>query len=208
MTLQAEDVWFRHRSGGPWVLEGASLRVNPGEVVGLRGPSGVGKSTLGRVLAGLLRPVRGQISIPRGRIVGGCRDVQYLAQDAQAAMNPRWRVADILAEAGPAPSGDLTDAGLVDPVWLDRYPHELSGGQLQRVNLARALRTRPAYLVADEISANLDAVNQVMVWRDLVAAAGAAGLGVVAISHDAPLLDRVADRVVEFTPGGPGRRGE
>ncbi|WP_166140327.1 ABC transporter ATP-binding protein [Nocardioides ochotonae] len=203
MTLRADEVWFRHRAGDPWVLGGASLHVHPGEVVGLRGPSGIGKSTLGRVLAGLLRPAEGEVSTPSGRIVRPRREVQYLAQDAQAAMNPRWRVVDVLAEAGPDPAGDGTDAGLVDPAWHDRFPHELSGGQLQRVNLARALRARPAYLVADEISASLDAVNQAVVWHDLVAAARAAGLGVVAISHDAPLLDRVADRVVGFAPGGP-----
>ncbi|MQW77695.1 ATP-binding cassette domain-containing protein [Nocardioides sp. dk4132] len=218
MTLQADEVWFRHGGDDPWVLRAASLQVRAGEVVGLRGPSGIGKSTLGRVLAGLLRPARGEVRTPRGRIVRPCREVQYLAQDAQAAMNPRWRVRDVLAEAGPHEAGPHeagpheagpdeagggTDGGLVDPGWHDRFPHELSGGQLQRVNLARALRAGPTYLVADEISASLDAVNQAVVWHDLMAAARAAGLGVVAISHDASLLERVADRVVEFVPGGP-----
>ena len=203
MTLHADGVWFRHAGDAPWVLRAATLEVRAGEIVGLRGPSGIGKSTLGRVLAGLLRPVRGEVRTARGRIVRPCREVQYLAQDAQAAMNPRWRVRDVLAEAGTDEAPGGTDGGLVDPGWHDRFPHELSGGQLQRVNLARALRAGPSYLVADEISASLDAVNQAVVWHDLMAVARAAGLGVVAISHDASLLERVADRVVEFGPGGP-----
>lgn len=200
MTLRADDVWFSHPGQDGWVLRGASVEVAPGEVVGLRGPSGIGKSTLGRVLAGLLRPSRGAVTLAGAPYRRASRAVQYLAQDAQTAMNPRWKVERVLAEAGQP--GDAEQA-LVDAGWSDRFPHELSGGQLQRVNLARAMRARPDFLVADEITASLDAVNQARVWHDLLAVARSAGLGVLAVSHDAPLLAKVADRVVEFGPGGP-----
>jgi peptide/nickel transport system ATP-binding protein len=202
--MRATDVWFRYGRDSAWVLSDVSLDVRAGEVVGLRGPSGAGKSTMGRVLAGLLQPQRGEVAVDVDA-AGRGNPVQYLAQDAQSAMNPRWRVRDLLDEAGPGAAEDGTggatgDRGLVEAHWRDRFPHELSGGQLQRVNLARALRARPAYLVADEISASLDAVNQATVWHDLLRVAGEGGLGVLAISHDAPLLERVADRVVDLTP--------
>ncbi|WP_369133718.1 ATP-binding cassette domain-containing protein [Modestobacter sp. I12A-02662] len=92
------------------------------------------------------------------------------------------------------------DPELVAPSWLDRRPHELSGGQLQRVALARGLLARPRFLVADEITSGLDAVTQVRVWHLLLERCRSAGIGVLAISHDRPLLEAVADRVVDWPP--------
>lgn len=196
--LIARDVWFRYHRRGPWVLTGADLGVEPGEVVGLRAPSGRGKTTLGAVLAGLLRPDRGSVEVDGTPLASGRgpRPVQLVLQHPERAMDPRWRIRDVLAEAGPGGPDD--DGGLVDPGWLDRFPHEISGGELQRVNLARALRARPAYLVADEISSSLDALTQAVLWRRVAAEVAARGTGVVAVSHDEPLLERVADRVVDL----------
>ncbi|QCW49563.1 ATP-binding cassette domain-containing protein [Nocardioides dongxiaopingii] len=201
--LSARDVWFRYHRRGPWVLSGAGIEVAPGEVVGLRGPSGCGKTTLGAVLGGLVRPGRGSVEVAGVPVAAGrgARPVQVVLQHPERAMNPRWRVRDVLAEAGPAPAPE--DAGLVDPGWLDRFPHEISGGELQRVNLARALRTRPAFLVADEISSSLDALTQALLWRRVLDEVAERATGVVVVSHDQPLLDRVADRVVELDRAAP-----
>ncbi|WP_409331365.1 ABC transporter ATP-binding protein [Trujillonella humicola] len=201
--LSAEDVWVRYGPRSAWVLAGVDLAVRPGEVVGLCGPSGCGKSTLGRVLAGFLDADRGRVTVDDGarRPRRAPHPVQLVLQDPQRAVDPRWTVRAVLASAGAGPAEIAAlDPRLVAPAWLDRHPHEISGGELQRVNLARALLAHPRYLVADEITASLDAVTQARIWRLLLAHCRAAGIGVLAIAHDRPLLEVVADRVVDWRP--------
>jgi peptide/nickel transport system ATP-binding protein len=199
--LRAEGVWFRYGRDRPWVLADEDLVVGAGEVVGLCGPSGGGKSTLGRVLAGHLRPDRGRVTVdgtpPRSRRAP--HPVQLVLQQPERALDPRWTVRRALAASGAEPA--TVDERLVQPGWLDRRPHEISGGELQRVNLARALLARPRFLVADEISASLDAVTQARVWALLLEHCREAGIGVLAISHDRSLLEVVSDRVLDRTPG-------
>jgi len=199
--LHAANVSFRYHSAQPWVLSDVDLQVAPGEVVGLCGPSGGGKSTLGRVLAGMLRPDRGRVTVDgrSARHRRGPFPVQMVLQDAQQAMDPRWTVRRILATG--ATGAGLAGTQLVDPTWLDRRPHELSGGELQRVNLARALLARPRYLVVDEITASLDAITQARIWQLLLHRCGRAGVGVLAIAHDRALLEQVGHRVVDWTRG-------
>ena len=193
--LEAIDLTFAHRPGEP-VLRDVSIRVAPGEVVGLSGRSGIGKTTLGRLLAGRLRPQAGAVHLDGRPLASrGFRPVQYGAQHPVLDMNPRWRVGRILSEAG-VPDPDLAERLGVDPGWARRFPHELSGGQLQRVALLRALRPDTRFLVADEISAPLDAIAQAEIWRLLLRLCSERGLGILAISHDAALLTRVASRQV------------
>lgn len=206
--LTAHDLWFRYRPGLPWVLRGIDVMIEPGQVVGLAGPSGCGKSTLGRVLAGFARPQRGRVLVD-GTAPGGApgpHPVQYVSQHPERGMDPRWKVSEILAESG-ADRGRIAalDGALVKVDWLTRFPHELSGGELQRVNLARALLAEPRYLVADEISASLDAITQARTWRLLLDRVRDRGVGVLAISHDAGLLGVVADRVIDMSTRLPAQ---
>jgi peptide/nickel transport system ATP-binding protein len=192
-----EAIGLRHAyAPGVTALRAVSFFVAPGEVVGLSGRSGIGKTTLGRLLAGRLRPEAGIVRLDGAGLpeLGFC-PVQYCAQHPILDMNPRWRVARVLREAG-APDPALAERLGLDPAWGARYPHELSGGQLQRVALARALQPRTRFLVADEISAPLDAVAQAEIWRLLLRLGAERNLGILAISHDAALLDRVATRRV------------
>lgn len=216
--LIGTDLSYRYSRRGPWVLRHHDVTLAPGRVLGLRGPSGCGKSTLAAVLAGMRTPAEGRVEID-GVPLGsgpGPRRVQLVLQHPERAMNPRWKIRDVLAEALTG-SRDATRAeatarveaewdahhGLVSPEWLDRFPHEISGGELQRVNLARALFVAPAYLIADEISSSLDAITQTVLWHRLDHEVHERGLGVLAVSHDGPLLAQVADEVIEFTPS-PG----
>lgn len=202
--LIGEGLWFRHGRREPWGLADVTLAVPPGRVVGLRGPSGAGKSTLAAVLAGMRTPQAGTVSVDGEPVrTVGPRRVQLVTQRPELAMDPRWRVGRILDEAGAAPRDEV---GLVESAWLDRFPHEISGGELQRVNLARALRTRPAYIVADEISSSLDAITQAMLWDRLLREVRERRFGVLAISHDEDLLAAVADEVVDVESLGSTRR--
>ena len=200
--LEARALTLSH--GGAPLIRGLSLRLQPGDVLGVEGPSGSGKTTLGRALAGLHHPAGGEVLLngrapPRGA-------VQYLHPEPGQAMNPRWRIARIVAEAG-RPDPAVAAALGIRSDWAERFPHELSGGELQRVSLLRALTAGPAYLVADEITAPLDPVAQARIWRALLSVASARGIGILAISHDAPLLDRIAGERLCLPPPAALRTG-
>ncbi|MGH8906976.1 MAG: ABC transporter ATP-binding protein [Egibacteraceae bacterium] len=200
--LEARGVWFRYGQG-PWVVQDADLDLAQGEVVGLRGPSGCGKTTLARILAGYLAPQRGRVvvdgSSPPTR---GVRPVQLIFQHPELAVDPRWRLAEVIGEAGP-PDAALLDELSIAHGWLDRYPNELSGGELQRVVVARALLSGAPYLVADEISAMLDPITAAQIWHVLLDRVRCGQIGVLAVSHDDALLHTVADRIIDITEPAP-----
>lgn len=191
-ALGCHGLWFTY--GEEWVLRNVHLELRRDEVVGLWGASGSGKSTLARLLAGRLAPTRGSIVRPSPRS-GGIQRVQLVHQHAEQAFNPHWRVKRILAEAARDVSSML-HCGLVLEEWMDAFPHELSGGEQQRVNLARALLARPDHLIADEITASLDAITQAQLWHVVLESMRRDHYGVLAISHDRSLLETVTDRIV------------
>ncbi|WP_192895622.1 ABC transporter ATP-binding protein [Arsenicitalea aurantiaca] len=195
--LEARALGFAHPEGPPLFTD-ATLAIAPGEIVGLHGPSGIGKSTLGRLLSGHLAPGWGAVLLDGAplRMAGFC-PVQYLGQSPMHMVNPRWRVGAILSEASAPEPKTLAALGIAEG-WSARYPHELSGGQLQRVAIARALAPGLRFLVADEISTMLDAITQAEIWAFLTRLAAERGIGILAISHDRALLEAVATRTLEF----------
>ena len=196
--LTASGLRFRHPGGDDWLIDGVDLTVRPGEVVGLRGPSGRGKTTLAKLLAGYLEPAAGTVHVD-GRALPrrGMAPVQLVFQHPELAIDPRWRMHEVLEEAGEVDMDTLRELH-IRPEWLLRHPNELSGGELQRFAVARALATGAGYVVADEVSAMLDAITQARIWRVLLRRVRSGGLGLLAISHDGDLLARVADRVVDL----------
>ena len=197
MALEAKNVSFRYGRRGPFVLEDVSLRVERGERVALFAPSGRGKTTLALLLAGYARPQSGQILLEGKPLpeTGVC-PVQLIWQHPEKAINPRWRLRRVLEESGAIHEEDLMALG-IERAWLDRFPRELSGGELQRVSVARARCSGAPYLILDEISTMLDGITQAQIWNALLEAAKARSLGLLAVTHNPALAQRIATRTVE-----------
>ena len=191
------DVSFGKRA----VLSKLSISIRPGEVYCISGKSGCGKTTLGRVLAGLHKPDAGQVVLDNQNLTPNTVwPVQYLYQSPLTAMNPRWTIDKIIKESG-AVELELARLLGINAEWAERYPHELSGGQLQRVSILRALGAKPRYLVADEITSALDPVAQVQIWHFLLTLTKTQKLGIVAISHDETLLAKIGNEQLRLMLG-------
>ncbi len=198
MTLEAKNLSFSypHKKA---VLERVKLSLHSGQRLGLSAPSGRGKTTLCRLLAGWERPAGGQVLLdgrPLSQYRGFC-PVQLLWQHPEEAVDPLLPLRRTLYEAGPVDRTLLDGLGVRDS-WLERYPSELSGGELQRVCVARALRPELKFLLCDEVSAMLDLVTQAQLWRFLLDQAERQGLGLLIVSHDDALLFRLCTRVLTW----------
>lgn len=195
--LEAQDLSFAYPGAAP-VLRHVSLRVEPGERVALCAPSGRGKTTLCQLLAGYLTPASGRVLADGAPLPArGACPVQMIWQHPEKVLDPRLTLGRSLAQAGP-PQQRLTEALGIRPQWLVRYPHELSGGELQRFCIARALGAEPRYLIADEISTMLDAVTQAQLWRFLLEEQQRRGFGLLLVTHSPQLQELLATRVVEL----------
>ena len=206
--------FFKREKGVVSAVDRVSITVKKGETYGLVGESGCGKSTVGRLIAGLEPPSGGAIELDgrdlatlKGRdAVRIHRDVQMMFQDSYAAMDPRMRIDQILAEPmSIQKTGNarqiaerimeiLEQVGLTEEV-LDRYPHEFSGGQLQRLGFARSLTLAPDLIVADEPVSALDVSVQAQVLNLMKDLQQELGLSYLFISHDLAVVQYMADRI-------------
>ena len=195
--LEARDLTFAYPGAAP-VLQGGSLCVAPGERVALTAPSGRGKTTLCQLLAGYLQPARGQVLADGAALpTRGACPVQMIWQHPERVLDPRLTLGRSLEQAG-APQQRVVEALGIRPQWMSRYPHELSGGELQRFCIARALGASPRYLIADEVSTMLDAVTQAQLWGFLLEEQQRCGFGMLLVTHAPQLQELLATRVVEL----------
>ncbi|MBQ9021760.1 MAG: ATP-binding cassette domain-containing protein [Eggerthellaceae bacterium] len=194
--LETRNIVFSYPGAQAPLYDGLSFVVDINERVALRAPSGFGKTTLCRLLAGFEQPSSGEVlfdgkPLPRS----GVCPVQMIGQHPELAVDPRMRMRDTLAEAGDV-SAAVLDALGIKQAWLNRFPHELSGGELQRFCIARAVAAQPRYLIADEISTMLDAVTQAQIWAFLLDYVKSNAVGLVFVSHSPALTKRIATRTV------------
>lgn len=201
-------------------VNGVSLRVAPEETLAVVGESGSGKTTVARCVVGLQRPDAGSVTFD-GQLLGPVgrrtpelqRAIQMVFQDPRSSLNPRMSVAALIGEAwrthpAAAPAGDrrealhgvLSDVGLDGDV-ADRRAGDLSGGQCQRVSIARALAVGPRLLVCDEAVSALDVSVQAQILRLLVDLRSRHALALLFISHDLGVVHQIADRVAVMRGG-------
>ncbi len=198
MQLKAENISFRYNDRMPWILRNIDFTLGSGEKIALVGPSGYGKSTLSKILAGYLEPVEGRILLdgePMAR-KGYC-PVQMIYQHPEQALNPRWKMKKSLNECWE-PDRKLLEAIGIEPEWMERWPAELSGGELQRFCIARVLSPETKLLICDEISTMLDVITQAQIWELILDIAEERQLGLVVVTHNMALAEKVCDNIISL----------
>jgi len=205
---------FRRRIATVRAVDGVSLNLRQGEILGLVGESGCGKSTLGRTILRLIPPTEGSVILAgknlaelSGHDLREARvDFQMIFQDPYASLNPRMTVFDALAEAiqahRPVSKSNLTarvielmqKVGMSERA-LKKYPHEFSGGQRQRIAIARALAVQPKLIVADEPVSALDVSIQAQIINLLAMLSREMQLTLIFISHDLSVVKHISDRI-------------
>ena len=221
LTVEKLNVVYGHGKDAVHAVKDVSLHVAPGEIFGLVGESGCGKSSLGKAIIRLTDPTSGRIDF-KGIDVAGLKgkalktyrqEVQMVFQDPYGSLNPRMKVGtaiiDVLtvhrigknvAERRGRVAELFADVGL-DPDWAWRYPHEFSGGQRQRICIARALALNPDLLVADEPVSALDVSVQAEILELLEDLRASRQLAFLFVSHDLAVVRNVCDRVAVMYNG-------
>lgn len=197
MKLEIKNVTYQYGEKEKKILQDFSFSMTNQERIGLVAPSGVGKTTLCKLISGYLKPDQGEILLdgkPIQAYRGYC-PIQMIWQQPELAVNPRRPMRSVLEE------GDEIDERIIrelriEPDWMNRFPSELSGGEMQRFCIARALGKRTRFLIADEISTMLDLITQSQIWNFLLEEVKEREIGLIAVSHNKPLLERVCTRQI------------
>ena len=205
MRLEARDISFKYGEGTRQILNHVTLTVEAGEKVGIMAPSGYGKTTLCKILAGYEKPDQGEVLLDGTpiRAFRGYSPVQMVWQHPELSVNPKRRLRTVTAEGDwsfedPGERARIeTGLGIRDE-WKDRFPVEVSGGELQRFCIARALGRGTKLLIADEMTTMLDLITQGQIWDFVLKELKRRDMGMIAVSHSPELLEKVCDRVVHL----------
>ena len=196
MILEGKNLTFFYEDKE--IFHNVNLQVESHERAAVLGPSGFGKTTLCKVLAGYLSPGSGEVLLDGKPLPGkGYCPVQMIWQHPERAVNPRLRMRDTLAAGQQIEERIIRELGIEED-WMNRYPQELSGGELQRFCIARALGKDTRFLIADEISTMLDLITQSQIWNFLLKEVQEREIGMIVVSHSEPLLDKIATRRIRF----------
>lgn len=199
MKLEVKDLSYQYTRKDRTILENFSFTMTNKERLGLVAPSGVGKTTLCKLIAGYLTPDQGEILLDGKPLedYGNYCPVQMIWQQPEFAVNPRLRMRAVLEEGDEIEERIIRGLG-IEPDWLNRFPSELSGGEIQRFSIARALGKRTRFLLADEITTMLDLITQSQIWHFLLEEVEQREIGLIAVSHSQPLLDQICTRQIRL----------
>ena len=197
MILEARDITYDYQKDKP-ILEHYHLKVESHERVALSAPSGFGKTTFCQLLAGYSEPWSGQILLDGKPLPkkGYC-PVQMIWQHPERSVDPAMRIGDTLAQCPDLDPSVVEGLG-IEKDWYHRFPGELSGGEIQRFCIARALGRETKFIIADEISTMLDLITQSQIWQFLLEETKRRDIGMVFVSHSAPLTELVATRTIDL----------
>jgi len=197
MELKAENISFKYRNSRQ-ILKDFSISIPQNKIIGLMGDSGSGKSTLCKIITGYINKYDGKVTIDNNTIdKKGFYPVQLIFQHPEKTMNPKWKMSKVLEESWSPPQ-ELRDEFGIKDIWYNRFPSELSGGELQRFSILRALNPKTKFIIADEITTMLDAVTQVQIWTSFANYCKENNIGILAVSHDKPLLEEICDDIIDF----------
>lgn len=199
MQLSAENISFRYTDKSSWILKDVNLKIETAERVGIVGPSGYGKSTLAKILAGYNRADSGQVLLDGKPLQAkGFCPVQMIYQHPELAVNPRWKMEKTLNECWN-PDEKILERFGIEKDWLTRWPRELSGGELQRFCIVRLLSPETKFLICDEITTMLDVISQAQIWNVLLQMAEERNYGMLIVTHNMDLAKRVCTRIVDLS---------
>ena len=199
MILEARDISFSYERKGAELFSNINFKVENNERVWVPGPSGYGKTTLCKILAGYLEPCKGQILLDGKPLPkkGYC-PVQMIWQHPERTVNPRLKMEKILSDGGQVENRIIEGLGIEED-WLNRYPQELSGGELQRFCIARALAVQPDVLLMDEPTSALDPISTLKIEELMVELKKK--YTVVVVTHNMQQAARVSDDTAFFLVG-------
>ena len=199
MRLAAENISFQYDNGNRKILNNVSMGLEQEERVGITAPSGFGKTTFCKILAGYELPDSGRVLLDKKPLsaYGTYCPVQMVWQHPELSVNPKLKMREDITDGDGVEERIIRGLG-IEPDWMNRYPGELSGGELQRFCIARALGRRTRFLLADEISTMLDLITQSQIWNFLLEEVKRRKMGLLVVSHSGELLERVCTRIVDL----------
>ena len=196
MELTGRNISFKYSSGSRQILKDVDITIDNKKILGLFGDSGSGKSSLCKILAGHIKRYEGEVKIDGQDIPKkGYDPVQLIYQHPEKVMNPKWKMHEVLEESWDVPDDLLEDFG-IQKSWLNRWPAELSGGELQRFSVLRSLNPKTKFLIADEMTTMLDAITQVQIFESVLKIVKERNMGLLVVSHDKDLMDIICDEVI------------
>ncbi len=199
MVLEAKNISFQYGRDTKQILENFSLRMESHERVGIVAPSGFGKTTFCKILSGYEKPDGGEVLLDGKPLssYGRYCPVQMIWQHPEQVVNPRLRMREVLKQGDEIEEYIVEGLGIEED-WKNRFPAEISGGEMQRFCIARALGRRTRFLLADEISTMLDLITQSQIWSFLIGEVERREIGLLAVSHSMPLLESVCTRIIDL----------